>query len=68
MQHGISNRDLGGCGFLVAGAWAVYFSVISKDIPIQPIVSTLVRLTCVHVGPMSAVLLTGVLVAGGHDS
>jgi tellurite resistance protein TehA-like permease len=33
-------------GFLVASAWAVYFLVASKDRPIEPIVSTLVRLTC----------------------
>lgn len=33
-------------GFLVAGGWAVYFFVASKDHPIEPIVSTLVRLTC----------------------
>ena len=33
-------------GFLVAGGWGVYFLVTSKDHPIEPIVSTLVRLTC----------------------
>jgi len=33
-------------GFLVASGWAVYFLVASKDHPIEPIVSTLVRLTC----------------------
>jgi hypothetical protein len=33
-------------GFLVASAWAVYFLVASKDHPIDPIVSTLVRFTC----------------------
>jgi hypothetical protein len=33
-------------GFLVASGWAVYFFVASKDHPIQPIVSTLARLTC----------------------
>jgi hypothetical protein len=33
-------------GFLVASAWAVYFLVASKDHPIEPIVSTLVRFTC----------------------
>jgi len=33
-------------GFLVASGWAVYFFVASKDHPIEPIVSTLVRLTC----------------------
>jgi hypothetical protein len=33
-------------GFLVASGWAVYFLVRNKDLPIEPIVSTLVRLTC----------------------
>jgi hypothetical protein len=33
-------------GFLVASGWAVYFFVASKDNPTNPIVSTLVRLTC----------------------
>ena len=33
-------------GFLVASGWAVYFFVASKDHPIEPIVSTLIRLTC----------------------
>jgi hypothetical protein len=33
-------------GFLVAGGWAVYFFVKNKDLPIEPLVSTLVRLTC----------------------
>ena len=33
-------------GFLVASGWAVYFLVASKEQPIEPMVSTLVRLTC----------------------
>jgi hypothetical protein len=33
-------------GFLVASGWAAYFFVASKDHAIEPIVSTLVRLTC----------------------
>jgi hypothetical protein len=33
-------------GFLVASGWAAYFLVGSKDHPIEPIVSTLVRFTC----------------------
>ena len=33
-------------GFLVATCWAVYFLVRSKDHLIEPIVSTLIRLTC----------------------
>ena len=33
-------------GFLVASGWAVYFFLKDKDLPIEPLVSTLVRLTC----------------------
>jgi hypothetical protein len=33
-------------GFLVASAWAVYFLGASKDHPTQPMVSTLIQLTC----------------------
>ncbi len=33
-------------GFLVASGWAIYFLVASKDHPMEPMVSTLVRLTC----------------------
>ena len=33
-------------GSLVASGWAIYFFVASKDNPTNPIVSTLVRLTC----------------------
>jgi hypothetical protein len=33
-------------GFLVASGWAVYFLAASKDHPIEPIVSTVIRLTC----------------------
>lgn len=33
-------------GFLVASGWAVYFSLKDKDLPIEPIVSALIRLTC----------------------
>jgi hypothetical protein len=33
-------------GFLVASGWAAYFFLASKDHPIEPIVFTLVRLTC----------------------
>ena len=35
-----------GAGFLVGSGWAIYFLVASKDHPIKPIVSKLVRLTC----------------------
>jgi hypothetical protein len=33
-------------GFLVASWWAAYLFVRSKDHPMEPIVSTLIRLTC----------------------
>ena len=33
-------------GFLVASGWAVYFFVKNKDLPIEPIVSSLIRLSC----------------------
>jgi hypothetical protein len=33
-------------GFLVESGWAVYFFLANKDLPIEPFVSTLVRLTC----------------------
>ena len=33
-------------GFLVANGWAAYFFLTSKDHPIEPILSTLVRFTC----------------------
>jgi hypothetical protein len=33
-------------GFLVASGWAVYFLVRNKDLPIEPIVSALIRLSC----------------------
>ena len=33
-------------GFLVASGWVVYFFMANKDLPIAPLVSTLVRLTC----------------------
>jgi hypothetical protein len=33
-------------GFLVAGGWAVYFVARNKDLPIEPTVSALIRLSC----------------------
>ena len=33
-------------GFLIASAWAVYFFARNKDLPIEPIVSVLIRLSC----------------------
>lgn len=33
-------------GFLVAAGWGVYFGIRNKEIPIDPIVSFLTRLTC----------------------
>jgi hypothetical protein len=52
-------------GFLVASGWAVYLLVRSRDHLIQPIVSTLIRLTCpvAIVGSHYPVSLYSVLVA-----
>jgi tellurite resistance protein TehA-like permease len=52
-------------GFLVASAWAVYFLVRSKDHPTEPIVSTLIRLTCpiAVVGSHYPVSLSSALIA-----
>jgi hypothetical protein len=33
-------------GFLIASGWAVYFLVANKELPVEPMVSTLIRLTC----------------------
>jgi hypothetical protein len=33
-------------GFLVASGWAVYFFLKDKDLPIEPLVSAVLRLTC----------------------
>jgi tellurite resistance protein TehA-like permease len=33
-------------GFLVATGWAVYFFLKDKDLPIEPLVSALLRPTC----------------------
>ena len=33
-------------GFLVASGWAVYFFARNKDLPIEPIVSAFIRLSC----------------------
>ena len=33
-------------GFLVASGWAVYFFARNKDLPIEPIVSAVIRLSC----------------------
>jgi hypothetical protein len=33
-------------GFLVASAWAAYFFLANKDLPIEPAVLALIRLTC----------------------
>jgi hypothetical protein len=52
-------------GFVVAGGWAVYFLVASKDHLTEPIVSALVRLTCpiAIVGSHQPVSVYWVLVA-----
>jgi hypothetical protein len=44
MRHRITAWAI--MGLLVASGWAAYFFVISKDHPMEPIVSALVRLTC----------------------
>jgi hypothetical protein len=36
----------GAAGFLVAFEWAVYFFLRNKDLPIEPLVSAFLRLTC----------------------
>lgn len=33
-------------GFFVAAGWALYFAIRSKDLPVEPVVSTFARLTC----------------------
>jgi len=33
-------------GFSVASGWAVYFLARNKDLPIEPVVSFLIRLSC----------------------
>jgi hypothetical protein len=33
-------------GFLIASGWAVYFFFANKDVAIEPVVSTLIRLSC----------------------
>jgi hypothetical protein len=43
MKYRIAIRAA--AGFLAASGWAAYFLVASKDHPIAPIVSTLLRLT-----------------------
>jgi len=54
-----------GAGFLIAGGWAVYFALASKDRPIGPIVSAVARLTCpvAIVGSHIALSVYWVLVA-----
>ena len=52
-------------GFLVASAWAIYFLVASKGQLAQPIVSTLIQLTCpiAIVGSRYPVSLSSTLLA-----
>jgi hypothetical protein len=33
-------------GFLVASGWAIYFFARNKDLPIEPTMSVLIRLSC----------------------
>jgi endonuclease/exonuclease/phosphatase (EEP) superfamily protein YafD len=52
-------------GFLVASGWAVYFFARNKDLPIEPIMSVLIRLSCpiAIVGSHHAVSLYSALAA-----
>jgi hypothetical protein len=52
-------------GFLVASGWAVYLFARNKELPIEPIVSILIRLSCpiAIVGSHHAVSLDSALVA-----
>ena len=52
-------------GFLIASAWAIYFLVASKGQLTQPIVSTLIQLTCsiAIVGSRYPVSLSSTLLA-----
>jgi hypothetical protein len=63
VKHRIAMWSVG--GFLVASGWAVYFLVATKDHPIAPIVSTLVRITCpvAIIGSHDPVSLYSTLVA-----
>jgi hypothetical protein len=45
-QYEIQNRYLGKCRFFVAGFWAIYFAMVSKDLAIDPIVRALARFSC----------------------
>jgi hypothetical protein len=33
-------------GFIVGVFWAIYFAMLSKDVPVQPIIYTLARISC----------------------
>jgi hypothetical protein len=35
-----------GAGFLVAVGWAIYFAMLSKDVPIDPVVYALANFSC----------------------
>jgi hypothetical protein len=52
-------------GFLVASSWAVYLLARNKDLPIEPNVSALIRLSCpiAMVGSHYAVSLYSALAA-----
>jgi hypothetical protein len=52
-------------GFLVASGWAVYFFARNKELPIEPIVSILIRLSCpiAIIGSHHAVSLYSALAA-----
>jgi hypothetical protein len=65
VQHEIPNCNLGGGGLSRCEWVGVYFLVASKDRLIEPIVSTLARLTCpvVILGSRFPVSLYSALVA-----
>jgi hypothetical protein len=63
MKYRIALWAIG--GFFVAAGWGVYFARASKEIPIDPIVSFIARLTCPIgiLGSYSAISLKWVVVA-----
>jgi len=52
-------------GLIIAACWGIYFAIASKEIPIDPVVSFLARLTCPIgiLGSYFAIRLQWVLVA-----
>src|SRR5215472_2884019 len=46
VQHEIPNRDMGCCGLSCCKWLGGLFFLKNKDLPIEPLVSALLRLTC----------------------